>query len=186
MAAQKLLLPVGGQPVIARVADQVLAGPVDRVFVVIRPEEGPIIGALAGRGVTFVTNPDTAGEMLSSVRCGLAAMPEQCVAVLVVLGDQPDVTARVVGRMVEAFRESGRGIVVPTYRGRRGHPLLVAMKYREEILTGFDDVGLRGLLQAHPDEVREVDVGTPGILEDLDLPEDYRRAAARFPNPPDP
>ena len=69
-------------------------------------------------------------------------------------------------------------------RGRRGHPLLFAMHYRDEILTGYEDRGLRGLVETHPQDVLEVEVSTPGILEDIDVPEDYRRAMIRRVNGP--
>ena len=126
MGAQKLLLPLGDRPVIARIVDEVLSSPVDRVFVIVGPDGNGIAEALAGQCVDFVTNPDAEGEMLSSVRCGLRAMPEDCTAVLVVLGDQPGITADVVAMLVQAFQTSGRGIVVPIYGGRRGHPLLLS------------------------------------------------------------
>jgi len=182
MGVQKLLLPVRGKPAITRIVDEVLASPVDQVFVVIGDDGGRITEALAGRHVHFVTNPHAEGEMLSSVRCGLLAMPQECRTVLVALGDQPGITADVVAVLVRAHRDAGRGIVVPTHGGRRGHPLLFAIHYRDEILSRYDQVGLRGLLQAHPEDVLEVEVPTPGVLEDMDVPEDYRRAAAGLPN----
>jgi molybdenum cofactor cytidylyltransferase len=179
MGVQKLLLPLGGQPVIARVADAWLGGPVDRVFAVVGRDGDRIAEALAGRPIQFVVNPQAEGEMLSSVRCGLRAMPDECAVVLVVLGDQPGVTADVVAATVRAFRADGRGIVVPTCRGRRGHPLLFAAHYRDEILNQYEDAGLRGLLLAHPADVCEVEVAMPGVLEDIDVPEDYRQMIAR-------
>ncbi len=175
MGAQKLLLPVGGQPAIARIVDEVLRSPVDEVLVVIGPDGERIAEALAGRRVRFVTNPDAEGEMLGSVRCGLRAMSETCVGVLLVLGDQPGISAGVIAALIRAFRAGGRGIVVPTHGGRRGHPLLFAMPYRDEILARYDEAGLRGLLQAHPEDVLEVEVAAPGVLVDMDVPEDYQR-----------
>jgi len=179
MGAQKLLLPLGGKPMIAHVADAVLAGPVDRVLVVVGADGAAIAEALEGRDVHFVTNPEAEGEMLGSVRCGLKAMPQDAAAALVVLGDQPGITPEIVAAVVEAFQSSGRGIVVPTHGGRRGHPLLVAMRYRDEILSRYDGTGLRGLLQAHPTDTLEVEVPVLGVREDVDTPEDYARAVER-------
>jgi molybdenum cofactor cytidylyltransferase len=76
----------------------------------------------------------------------------------VALGDQPGITAEVVSQLIQSFRAARRGIVVPTYQGRRGHPLLIAMRFRDEILSRFDTVGLRGLLESHPDEVVPLEV----------------------------
>jgi len=168
--------------VIARIVDEVLHSPVDRVFVVMGPDGARIAEALAGRRVEFLTNPDPEGEMLSSVRCGLRAMPEDCEAVLVVLGDQPGVTAEVIAALVQAFHTSERGIAMPTHNGRRGHPLMFAMRYREEILNHYDDIGLRGLLHAHTGDVCEVEFPVPNVIDDMDLPEDYEREAKRYKN----
>ena len=179
MGVQKLLLPIHGEPLIARVVDEVLGSPVDRVFVVVGADATGITAALAGRRVSIVCNPAVEGEMLSSVRCGLQALPPDCDAVLVVLGDQPGISRSVMAQLADAFLTGPHVIVVPVYHGQRGHPLLFAMRYRDEILRAYDSVGLRGLLQAHPDEVCEVPVGLPGVLEDLDLPEDYRRLQQR-------
>jgi molybdenum cofactor cytidylyltransferase len=82
--------------------------------------------------------------------------------------------------MTKAFESSRRGIVVPEHEGRRGHPILFSAKYRHEVLTQFDDVGLRGLLEAHPEDVHEVAVADASILADMDVPEDYERELKRF------
>lgn len=182
MGVQKLLLPLGGRPLIARVVDEVLASPVDQVFVVVGQKKERIAEALrAGqhpheRRLSFVTNADVEGEMLTSVRCGLAAMPHPCTAALLVLGDQPAITADINAALIRASQTAGRGIVVPTFGGRRGHPLLLSMKYRNEVLQRYDSVGLRGLLLAHPEDIYELELPDPGILEDLDTPDDYWRA----------
>lgn len=180
MGTQKLLLPYRGQPMIARVVDELLESPVDQVFVVTGKEGKPILEALAGRRVHCVTNPHAEDEMLHSVRCGLIAMPQQSAAAMVVLGDQPSITANLVAELVRSFHATSRSVVVPTYKGKRGHPLLFAMHYRDEILTGHEGRGLRGLLETHPQDVFELEVATSGILEDIDLPEDYRRAIGRL------
>jgi molybdenum cofactor cytidylyltransferase len=180
MGTQKLLLPLAGQPVIARIVDQLAASPVAPIVVVVGADKDRIAAALADRPVALVENPDPDGEMLGSVRCGLGAVAADCDAVLVVLGDQPGLTSELVVSLVRAFRTSGRGIIVPAHRGKRGHPILIAMKYREEITTCYDDVGLRGLMTAHPEDVFEVEVASPQMLADMDLPEDYRRAASQL------
>jgi len=166
---------------ICRVVDQVLASTIQQVFVVISVQGQAIAQALADRSVCLVANPDADSEMIDSLRCGLLALPSACETVLVVLGDQPGITADVVDRLIEALRAQHRGIALPTFRGKRGHPLLIATRYRNEILTRYSDVGLRGLIRAHPDDVLEVEVATSGSLEDTDLPEDYVRIVSSTP-----
>jgi molybdenum cofactor cytidylyltransferase len=180
MGTQKLLLPFGGKTVIAHIADEVLAGPVSDVFVVLREGDEAVSAALAGRKWTAVVNPDPDGDMLSSVRCGLRALPPGCTAVLAVLGDQPAITSGLIDEMIGALAGCGRGIVVPVHAGRRGHPLLFSSRYCDEILTGYEAVGLRGLLQAHPDDVFELEVSTSSVLSDMDQPADYAQELKRL------
>ena len=182
MGTQKLLLPYRGQALVAQVVDELLRSPVDQVFVVTGKDGKPILEALAGRRVHSVTNAHAENEMLHSVRCGLIAMPEEAAAAMVALGDQPSITADLVAKLVRSFHATDRPIVVPTYEGKRGHPLLFAVHYRDEILTRHEGRGLRGLLEAHARDVFELEVATAAILEDIDLPEDYRRAIGRPSN----
>lgn len=174
MGRQKLLLPLAGQTLIGHIVDQLLAVPLDAVCVVIRAGDRRVPAALAGRAMQFVVNPERDGDMLSSVRAGLRALPRDYEAVLVVLGDQPSLTAGLVRRMIRASSGSDRGIVLPVHDGRRGHPLLFSMRYRDEVLSRFDELGLRGLLTAHAEDIVEV-AADRSVLEDIDVPADYRR-----------
>jgi molybdenum cofactor cytidylyltransferase len=179
MGSQKVLLPFAGQTVIGHIVYQVLAAAIDRTIVVTGPDDAAIRLALAGRRVTLVANPDSTGEMLSSVRCGLRALPPECTAAIVVLGDQPTIRTELIADLVRSFHSTRAKIVVPTCQGRRGHPLLFSADYLAEVLTQHDGVGLRGLLQAHPSDVVELEVAEAAVLTDMDSPEDYTHAQSR-------
>ena len=176
MGTQKLVLPFAGSTVVARVVDAFLGASVDTVVVVIRADDAQVRAALAGRRSIFVENPDLAGDMLSSVRCGLRALPAAAETVLVAPGDQPSLEPGLIRQLLAAFRASGRGILVPVHQGRRGHPLVFSARFREELLTSHDGTGLRGLLQSHPAEIVEWPTLDAAVLEDLDTPEDHQRA----------
>lgn len=187
MGTNKLLLPLAGSTVIARVVDACLGAPADCVLVVTRSGDRGVRAALDGRAVTFVENPRTDGDMLESVRCGLRALPAAAETVLVCPGDHPTLEATLVGRLLEAFRARRTGILVPVHQGRRGHPLVFAVRYRDELLTMHEGVGLRGLLQSHAADVSEWSVQDGAVLEDLDTPADYlqaRRASGQPASPP--
>ena len=175
MGAQKLLLPFGGVTVIEHIIDQLLNSAVDKVFVVTGHESNRIADQISSRAVTVVNNPDYQKGMLSSVRCGLGALPAECEKVLVALGDQPAITTELVNEMIGSLTTTDKGIMVPVYNGRRGHPILFSVRYCQEIRTHYDEVGLRGLMRAHPDDVFELEVSTATVLSDMDYPEDYRR-----------
>jgi molybdenum cofactor cytidylyltransferase len=176
MGGQKLLLPYGGKTMIGHVVGEVIGGGLGRTFVVTGADHEAVAAALSDCAVTLVRNPDPEGDMLSSVRCGVRAVPEGCEAVLVALGDQPGITANLAGALIREYRESRGGIVVPSYGGKRGHPLVFSRRYFDEVLTRFEGEGLRALLLAHAEAVREVRAGSAAVLADVDTPEDYRRA----------
>ncbi|TKJ38909.1 MAG: hypothetical protein CEE38_04220 [Planctomycetes bacterium B3_Pla] len=178
MGVQKLLLPFGGKTVIAHIVDQLLASAVDEVHVVVGHQARRLRQELSDRHVSIVNNPDYESGMLSSVRRGLRGLPQQCRTVLVALGDQPSITSKLVDEMLQSFTSAEKSILVPFHDGRRGHPVLFSESYRGEILTHYNDVGLRGLLHAHPEDVFELAVSTSAVLSDMDCPEDYRRELA--------
>lgn len=173
MGSQKLLLPIAGVPMIARIADELRVSPVRSIVVVVGADGEQIRQALGPRKVTVTENSVAESDMLGSVRCGLRALPQSCEGILIVLGDQPGLTRGLVAELIVTFRRTRQRIVVPTFAGRRGHPLLFSASLKSEVLEGLDGVGLRGLLLAHPNEIAEVAVATAHELADMDTPEDY-------------
>ncbi len=175
MGAQKLLLPFGEKKVITHIVDQLLASSIDEVLVVVGHQARRISTELSGRAVSIVKNPNYKSGMLSSVRCGLRNLPEDWRAVMVVLGDQPSVTTELIDQMLQSFATMEKNILVPLYEDKRGHPLLFSRQYNDEIMTHYDNIGLRGLLHSHPEQVFELTVLTNLVLNDMDYPEDYQR-----------
>ena len=176
MGTQKLLLPYDGSTVIETIVDQVLRSRVDACVVVTGHDPERIRDGLGARDVLFAQNDRYRDGMLSSVRAGLAASDESWKAAVILLGDQPSLRTETIDLLIERNRIAPEDIVVPAFEGRRGHPLLVAMRFREEMMTDFDGTGLRGLLHAHPESVVEIAVDSSTILDDMDYPEDYQRA----------
>lgn len=173
MGTQKLLLPFGDTTVVGAVVRTAQASRAGRVLVVLGADREAVRGELAPRGVGFAVNGDFHLGMLSSVQAGLRALPADAEAAVILLGDQPFLAAAVVDAVIAAFETGGRGLVMPAFQGRRGHPLLVDLKYRDEVLAFDQADGLRRLVRAHPDDVLEVETADPNILRDLDTPEDY-------------
>jgi CTP:molybdopterin cytidylyltransferase MocA len=128
----------------------------------------------ASRGVDFVVNENYPLGMLTSIQAGLRALPADAQAAIVLLSDQPFLASRVIDAVIAAYEAGPNGIVIPTFQGRRGHPILVDLKYRDEVLAIDPTEGLRRLMLVHPDDILEVDVGDGNILRDLDTPEDYK------------
>jgi molybdenum cofactor cytidylyltransferase len=175
MGQQKLLLPYAGRNVIQHIAGAATNSRADQTVVVTGHEPERIHEALDGFKVAFAHNDRYVEGMLTSIRAGLAALPDNLEAFLVVLGDQPSLTSAVIDFLIDGFRASHKGIVVPYINDDSGHPIIIDAAYREEVMTQFDDTGLRGLIYGRPEEVHRLRVTHPGVLRDMDTPEDYER-----------
>ena len=180
MGTQKLLLPFAGSTMIGHILSCVLRSPVQHTVVVVGHGAAAVSATVQEFDVAVVTNDYPDGDMLSSIRCGLRALPPGYDAVLVVLGDQPSVTVELITQLIDAYSGGHARIVVPTYEGRRGHPMLLAAAFRDEVLGRYDGVGLRGLLESHAEDVLEVPVADDGVVSDVDVPDDYRRAVKKL------
>jgi molybdenum cofactor cytidylyltransferase len=175
MGTNKLLLPYGSTTVIGHIVETVLKSNIDGVYVVTGGGGDRVADTLSGLPISILDNPDCEMGMLSSVRYGLRALPPESSAAMVVLGDQPGITSEVINCLIQSFDESNKGIIVPAYEGRRGHPILFSIRYKEEILTRYDETGLRGLIHAHEQDVLEVCITEAAVLRDMDRIEDYHR-----------
>lgn len=176
MGSQKLLLPYGENTIIETVVDHVLNSEVSQVVVVLGADHEKVRQTLGQRPVKFCHNKDHDQGMLSSVICGLRALPEDAGTALIYLGDQPGIPPAVTNAVIEAYNEELFGIVIPVHNYRRGHPLLVDLKYHREIENLDLEEGLRALRHHFPQDVLEVEVDEPGILVDIDTREDYNNA----------
>jgi molybdenum cofactor cytidylyltransferase len=177
MGKPKPLLPWGSQTVIEHILTILLDCPVDTIIVVAGHQHDAVERRLAGRPVTVVYNADyAAGEMLSSLQAGLRSAPPPTEAALIVLGDQPALERSVVERLVAAFRGGQGRIIVPSYQMRRGHPLLIDRRYWTDILALGTGQTLRDFMQSAREAIYHVNVTVPDVLQDMDTPDDYRRA----------
>jgi molybdenum cofactor cytidylyltransferase len=175
MGQPKLLLPYGKETIIETVVRTVVGSNVDRILVVLGARRQEIEEKIRCFSVEKVINREYRKGMFSSVLCGLGTLPKTARAAVLILADQPGIPGNVIDALVEAFLREKKGLVVPVYRRRRGHPLLLDLKYRQEIEGLPPDVGLRGLLRRHPEDILEVRVSCPAIRRDIDSPADYRK-----------
>jgi nicotine blue oxidoreductase len=134
--------------------------------------------AITGTDAVVVDNPDWATGMGSSLRAGLAALPADVDAALVLLVDQPGLTAAAVRRVLEpAGAGAPEAVVVATYDGRRGHPVLLGRGHWAAISDGaVGDAGARAFMAARPELVVEVECGDVASGDDVDTAEDLRKS----------
>jgi molybdenum cofactor cytidylyltransferase len=186
MGRPKMLLPWDSSTILETVVWKALSSRSDGVLVVLGADKNKTKRLIKRAPVTRIYNKNHKKGMLSSVRAGMTALPAGTGAAIFALGDQPHIRADVFDLLIDSFHASAKGIILPTFRGKRGHPLLVDMKFREEILGLDDFAGLRGLLEAHPHEILEVPMDDPGILKDIDSPEEYQSLLSESKSGPSP
>ena len=173
----KLLEEIDGAPMVARVVDAVISSRTDPIFVVVGHEADRVRAALAGRDLQFVDNPAYAEGLSTSLKHGVAALPQDGDGVLVCLGDMPRIDAAEIDALIEAFDPAaGRSICVPTFDGKRGNPVLLGHRFFAEIQEISGDVGARQLIGAYPDLIVEVAMDGDGVLLDIDTPQALKKA----------
>jgi molybdenum cofactor cytidylyltransferase len=178
----KLMAQVSGKPLVRHAVEAALTSRTRPVLVVTGHERESVEAALAGLDVSLVHNAAYAEGLSTSLKAGLAALPEDVDGTLVLLGDMPRVTSALIDRLVKAFDPAtGALAVVPVRDGHRGNPVLVSRLFFPELRTIMGDVGARGILGAHAEGVVELPVSDDDAFLDVDTPEalEALRAASR-------
>jgi CTP:molybdopterin cytidylyltransferase MocA len=174
MGQFKPLLPFGPTTVIEACIAYLRAGGIETVIVVVgqdsRAEE--LKHHLKDSQVLFAVNPDPASEMSASIACGLRELPESAKAVLLTPADHPAVPAEVVRILVGEWKNGAR-LVMPTNKGRGGHPVLIDLRFHDQLLDLDSSRGLKGFFDAHQGHVSRVAVDSNYIARDMDTWDDY-------------
>lgn len=169
--SNKLLADLDGIPVIRQTVAAVASSSVVSTIVVTGHMADDIREALRGLDVTFVDNPSYREGLSTSLKSGLAALPRATDGVLVALGDMPGVTGADIDRLIAGLApKEGRSIVVPTYQGKRGNPVLFATHLVSELTEVGGDAGAKHVIGTHGDEVAEVEIASRRIFLDVDTP----------------
>lgn len=182
MGRQKLLLPYRNGTLIEHIVGEIVRSQVGECLVVTGCDRERVEPLVSEMGARSVFNPQhEIGGMLSSVRQGLTDASDASQAFLVFLGDQPGITSQLVNHILEYAKSHSSKILVPCFNGKRGHPLYFDARYMADIMHQYDDVGLKGLLRGHQDDVTLWRCEDQNILIDLDTPDDYAKWMAKHP-----
>jgi molybdenum cofactor cytidylyltransferase len=189
MGAFKPLLPFGPRSVVETCVNNLLAAGAEEVVVVVGHRAEEVRGHLSHLPVRFAVNAGVGSEMGVSIARGVEELSwgdaavenagekadeKAAGALLIALADHPGVTAVEIREVVAAHRQSGARIVVPEWRGRGGHPVLVSDSLRASLLNLDEAGGLRALFARHADEVLRLPVASRYVARDMDTWEDYR------------
>ena len=194
MGQPKQLLPFGNNTIIETVIDNMVSSNFDDVRVVLGHCAQEIEELIGDLGVKIVYNPDYRDGMLSSAQIGIRSINFPLLsktstisseksndtnrdAFSLMLVDQPFITTELINKTIDGYRDSKKGITIPSYNYQRGHPVIFHHKYAKEIISLDDNSGgIRSLYKSNADEIHYVNVDTDYILKDIDFPDDYTKA----------
>ncbi|HSE31814.1 MAG TPA: nucleotidyltransferase family protein [Pyrinomonadaceae bacterium] len=177
MGAFKPLLPFGQTSVIEACIEYLKTGGVETIVLVLGHNAETIRQHINDPSVLFAVNSDPASEMSESIRCGVEKLPAFAAATLVALVDHPAVPPRVVETLIEEWKR-GAELIIPTWQGRGGHPVLIDLRWRRELENLDGASGLKSLFQKEADRVTRVPVRSEYIARDMDTWDDYTRLYA--------
>ncbi len=176
MGSPKALLRYQGKTFIERICNAYLTAGVDELIVVLGARADELRRAIpAHPTLRTVVNPRYFQGQLSSLMTGIGALSSESEAVIVNLVDHPLISANTISSLTSSFRESPLPILIASYNGKRGHPVLFSRQVYGEILAAPLNQGAKVVVRKDPSRVRELPLNDPGILADIDTPEDYQR-----------
>lgn len=176
MGSPKQLLPFGESTIVETVVDNMLGAKFDEVIVVVGHHAEAIQKQLRTRPIKTVFNPDYHDGMLTSAQTGIRTL-ETSDAFALMLVDQPFITSALIDQVVDAYQQTEKGIALPSYNYKRGHPVVFNQRYARDILAlTSESGGVRTLFKTFGDDIHYVTVDTDAVLRDIDYREDYERA----------
>lgn len=180
-AINKLIAEIGGKPLVRIAAEQALASRASPVIVVTGHERERVEAALNGLPVRVVHNPDYAEGLGTSLKVGIAAVPENADGAIICLGDMPQVNAALIDKLITALNpERGALVVVPSIAGRRGNPVVWSRRFFNDLMAINGDIGARHLIGSYAEAVVEVPVEGDAAFIDVDTPESFSAVKAEI------
>jgi molybdenum cofactor cytidylyltransferase len=184
MGRPKLTLPLGGQPILHRVIATLKSAGVGEILVVVGPHVPELSSIATKAGAHCLALESETADMRATVMEGLNWLenrfhpgPED--GWLLVPADHATLGVEIVQQVISAFHnQGGHSIWLPVYVGKRGHPTLLAWRHVQAIKELPAGVGLNNFVRSRSDQVLEVEVASPSVLQDLDTPEDYAKLIA--------
>jgi molybdenum cofactor cytidylyltransferase len=180
MGQPKLLLPLNGNTVIRCLLDVLDRPEITETIVVVRPDDDALRDELAGSKAICLQPDHAPPDMRDSVACALSDLhrryaPAPTDAWMLIPADHPLLDAKPLDSLLYRWSRGNCRILIPTYRGRRGHPTIFAWDLAEEVPAIPANQGINWLLRRHSHEITELPLESKSIITDLDTPEDYAK-----------
>jgi len=177
MGQLKQLLPLHDKPIIKHCLDNLITSGIENIVAVLGYRGDEVLAAIQEMPVQIVLNENQESEMAESVRIGLRAIAEKSSGVLVYLSDHPLVSVDTLKSLMQCFLETPDKIIIPLYKGKRGHPTLFPRNVIEEI---FEAGTLRDIIDKNRSRLKFLNVQDEGVILDMDTKEDYDKVLKKI------
>ena len=168
MGETKQLLAFNGTTLLGQAIRTACAANLDPVIVVLGHDRDAVADSLDGQAIRIVVNPHFAEGQAGSLRVGIRAVPKKAAGAVVLLADQPLLKPESIVLLTSTFAKTGTGLVVPTYRGRRGTPVVIGRDMFAAVMTLCGDTGARALFDTHREKIQFIETGDVGVIRDID------------------
>jgi molybdenum cofactor cytidylyltransferase len=175
MGTPKALLRLGDSTFLQTICTRLREADIGEVIVVLGAHADEVMEAARLSDERVVVNRDFSRGQLSSLRCGLGEIADGAGGALVTLVDHPLIAASTYAKLREAWEDDPEKIAVAGYQGRSGHPVIFPRAVFKELMDAPQREGARAVVRKNPSRVRRIELDDPGIVVDIDGPEDYRR-----------
>lgn len=173
MGMSKQLMPLGRDTLLGQTIDNFLSSKVSEIIVVVGHRAQEVIDAIGSRPVKVAINPSYQEGMSTSISTGLNLISDKVQGIMIALADQPFIGKQTIDRLIEAFSNSNKGIVIPVHKDRRGNPVIFNIQYKQELLALKGDVGGREIIAKHPEDIIEIIFDSDDIVNDIDTEDNY-------------
>jgi molybdenum cofactor cytidylyltransferase len=181
MGTPKQLLPYKETTILGEVLKNALQSALDPLIVVLGFMADEIRRRIDFDAATVVIADGYDLGQSASLKAGLSHIPDDCDAALFLLGDQPLITVNIINTLIEGYRQSKNDILIPTYRGKRGSPVLIARPLFPQLNTLTGDTGARVIFEKFANSIKEVEMGDGSAGIDIDTPADYQKLGLTHP-----
>ena len=179
MGVDKLALTWRRETILEHCFKTLLRSEVEELVVVLSGRNKGVKNLFQGAKARIVLNPHSRKGMSSSIRRGLRAICPESDGILIALGDQPFLKTRTIDALIRVFDREKDRIIVPSFQGRTGHPVIFHKAYKEELMNLKGDVGGRSIIERHREDVRVVRVRSIGVVKDVDTWQDYEKGLGK-------
>ncbi|MBT3938731.1 MAG: nucleotidyltransferase family protein, partial [Pelagibacterales bacterium] len=169
----KLLIKINKQTMLERMIFTSLNSNANNTVLVLGYQSDIIQEIIQNNNITTVINTDYKKGLSSSLQCGISALPDDCDAAIIILADMPNIDNQVINRMINSFNPSkNNSIIIPTFNGKKGNPILLARKFFPDILRVKGDKGAKDIIINNKKSILEIPQKNSSVLNDIDTKED--------------